>query len=472
MEAQFIWDKLHEECGVFGIYDMDGLDVAQLTYYGLYALQHRGQESAGIAVNDAGTMIVHKDMGLVPEVFNDVVINHLKGRVAIGHVRYSTTGASHRENAQPLVLKYTKGQMALAHNGNLVNADTIRTELEQLGVIFQTSIDSEVIAALLSKNRVRSGTIEEALVEVMKEIKGSYALTIMTPRKLIGARDPLGLRPLVLGKIENSYVLASETCALDTIGAKFVRDIEPGEIVIIDQKGLKSIRPFGECDSKMCLFEYIYFARPDSVIDGACVHQSRVEAGKRLVEEYPVDADIVVGVPDSGLSAAMGYSEASGIPHGVGLVKNRYVGRTFIQPSQGLREKSVQLKLNALRSVIEGKRVILIDDSIVRGTTSRKLVSLVREAGATEVHMRIASPAVKYSCYYGIDTPEREHLVAATHSAEEIAKMIGVDSLGYLSIEGAKATPIGARCGFCSACFDGEYPISIVDKEEKLHDKC
>lgn len=472
MEAEFIWDKLHEECGVFGIYDMDGLDVAQLTYYGLYALQHRGQESAGIAVNDAGTMVVHKDMGLVSEIFNDSIINSLKGRAAIGHVRYSTTGASHRENAQPLVLKYTKGQMALAHNGNLVNADAIRTQLEQSGVIFQTTIDSEVIAALLSKNRVHSGTIEDALVEVMKEIKGSYALTIMTPRKLIGARDPLGLRPLVLGKIENSYVLASETCALDTVGAQFVRDIEPGEIVVIDQKGIKSIKPFNDIDSKMCLFEYIYFARPDSVIDGACVHEARVEAGKRLAEEHPVDADIVIGVPDSGLSAAMGYAEASGIPCGLGLVKNRYIGRTFIQPSQGLRERSVQLKLNALRSVIEGKRVILIDDSIVRGTTSKKLVNLVREAGATEVHMRIASPAVKYSCYYGIDTPEREHLVAANHTVEEIAEMIGVDSLGYISVEGAKETPIGAKVGFCAACFDGEYPIGIVDKEELLHGKC
>ena len=472
MKEDCIFDKLQEECGVFGIYDMDGLDVARTTYYGLYALQHRGQESAGIAVNDEGTMIVHKDMGLVPEVFNDVIMNHLKGKAAIGHVRYSTAGGSFRENAQPLVIKYTKGQMALAHNGNLVNANTIRKELEQYGVIFQTTIDSEVIASLLSKHRVRTHSIEEALQEVMEVIKGAYSLTIMTPRKLIGARDPLGLRPLVLGKLHNSYVLASETCALDTVGAEYIRDINPGEIVVIDETGVTSIQTPVARPSKMCVFEFIYFARPDSVIEGAGVHQARVQAGKRLALEQPAEADLVVGVPDSGLSAAMGYAEASGIPYGVGLIKNRYVGRTFIQPDQELREQSVHLKLNALKSVVDGKRIVLIDDSIVRGTTSGKIVKLLRNAGATEVHMRISSPPVKHSCYYGIDTPHRQHLVAANYSVKEIGDMIGVDSLGYISVNGILESPVGAKCGFCSACFDGQYPIKIVDEEGELNGKC
>lgn len=467
MNEDFIMDKLNEECGVFGIYDNDHLDVARLTYYGLYALQHRGQESAGIAVNDGGTILYHKDMGLVPEIFNEVVLNHLKGKISIGHVRYSTTGASHRENAQPMVIKYKKGQMALGHNGNLVNAAYLRDKLEENGAIFQSTIDSEVILNLISRHRISSETIEDALVKMMAEVKGSYALVILTPKRLIGIRDPLGNRPLCIGLIDNSYVLASETCALDAVGAEYVRDVNPGEIVLIDEDGLKSIQTEVPDSSKLCVFEFVYFARPDSFIDGASVHGSRIEAGKRLAIEHPVEADLVIGAPDSGLTAALGFAMQSGIPYGQGLLKNRYVGRTFIQPDQNQRETGVRIKFNAMKDAIDGKRVVMIDDSIVRGTTTKRIVQMLKDAGATEVHMRVSSSPIKFSCYFGIDTPSRKQLVASNHSIEEIRKLIGADSLGYLSLEGLLNTPVGSKCGFCTACFSGDYPMDVPDEGDK-----
>ncbi|HHV99446.1 MAG TPA: amidophosphoribosyltransferase [Clostridiaceae bacterium] len=465
MAYDFRLDKLREECGVFGIYDNDNHDIARLTYFGLYALQHRGQESAGIAVNDGGTILYHKDMGLVPEIFNDVVLNHLKGKIAIGHVRYSTTGASLRENAQPMVVKYRGGQIALAHNGNLVNAAEIRNKLEENGAIFQSTNDTEVIANLISRYCLTSSNIEETFANTVKEIKGSYALVILTPDSLVGIRDPFGIRPLCIGKLNNSYVLASESCALDAIGAEFIRDVNPGEIVIVDKDGLRSVNS-GSCrESKLCIFEFVYFARPDSVIDGACVHHARVEAGRQLAREHPVDADIVIGAPDGGLNAALGFSRESGIPYGQGLLKNKYIGRTFIQPTQDKREIGVRIKFNAMRSEIEGKRVVMVDDSIVRGTTTRRIVQILKSAGAKEVHMRVSSPPYKYPCYFGIDTATRKQLVASNNSIEEIREMIGADSLGYLSLEGLLKTPRGARCGFCTACFDGGYPVEVPDKE-------
>jgi len=465
MAYDFRLDKLREECGVFGIYDNDNHDVARLTYFGLYALQHRGQESAGIAVNDGGTILYHKDMGLVPEIFNDVVLNHLKGKIAIGHVRYSTTGASLRENAQPMVVKYRGGQIALAHNGNLVNASEIRNKLEEHGAIFQSTNDTEVIVNLISRYCLTSASIEETLANTVKEIKGSYALVILTPDSLVGIRDPFGIRPLCIGKLNNSYILASESCALDAIGADFIRDVNPGEIVIIDKDGLKSVNS-GYCrESKLCILEFVYFARPDSVIDGACVHHARVEAGRQLAREHPVDADIVIGAPDGGLNAALGFSRESGIPYGQGLLKNKYIGRTFIQPTQDKREIGVRIKFNAMRSEIEGKRVVMVDDSIVRGTTTRRIVQILKSAGAKEVHMRISSPPYKYPCYFGIDTATRKQLVASNNSIEEIREMIGADSLGYLSLEGLLKTPRGAKCGFCTACFDGGYPVEVPEKE-------
>ena len=461
-------DKLQEECGVFGVYNNNEFDTSRMVYYGLFALQHRGQESAGIAVNNNGTIVYRKEMGMVADIFDDNVLDYLNGHSGIGHVRYSTTGSSLVENAQPLVIKYTKGHMALAHNGNLTNADTLRKELEAKGTIFQTTTDSEVIAALLSRARIKYNSIEEALVEVMSIIKGAYALVIMTPHKLIAARDPFGMRPLVLGTKEDSFVFSSESCAFDALGVDLVRDVEPGEIIVISkEKGLESIQTNTKKQSAMCSFEYIYFARPDSVIESLEVYEARFRAGKVLFEEHPVEADVIVGVPDSGLGAAHGFAAASGIPLVDGFMKNRYVGRTFIAPSQGLRELAVHLKLNPIRSQIKGKRVIMIDDSIVRGTTSRRIVNLLREAGATEVHVRVSSPPVKYSCYFGIDTPERENLIASTHSLDEIRDLICADSVGYISREGLLSTFKGARCEFCTGCFTGNYPVEIVDEEAK-----
>jgi len=461
-------DKLKEECGVFGIYSKDNHDVARLTYYALYALQHRGQESAGIAVNNNGTINYYKDMGLVHDVFSKKEINKLSGKAAIGHVRYSTTGESKRENSQPMVIQYKKGQMALAHNGNLVNAAEIRRQMEEDGVLFQSTIDSEVIANLIARYRKSNENIEDCIAKIMDVIKGSYTLVILTPKKLVGVRDKNGIRPLCIGKLGNSYVLSSESCGLDAAGAQFIRDVEPGEIVVLSEYGIKSIKTTTPKKASVCLFEYIYFARPDSIIDGASVHQSRIEAGKILAKEQPIDADLVIGVPDSGLTAAIGYSMESGIQYGQGLIKNRYVGRTFIQPEQDQREMFVRIKLNAMRNVISGKRVIMIDDSIVRGTTSKWIVKLLKDAGAKEVHMKISSPPVKYPCFFGMDFPSRDQLVAACNTIDKICEIVNADSLGYISLEGIKKTPVGSKCEFCSACFDGEYPMEVPNKGDKF----
>lgn len=461
-------DKLKEECGVFGVFSNDQHDVARLAYYGLYALQHRGQESAGIAVNDNGTILYQKDMGLVNDVFNDVVLNHLKGKAAIGHVRYSTTGASLRENAQPLVIKYKDGQLALAHNGNIVNGSKLREGLEETGTIFQTTNDSEVILNLIARYRISSESLEEAVQKTMGDVKGSYALVILAPKKLIGIRDPYGIRPLCIGYVNNSYVLASETCALDAVGAEYVRDVNPGEMVMIDEGGLVSVQTKVPDESRLCIFEFVYFARPDSYMDGASVHQARIEAGKRLAIEHPVEADLVIGVPDSGITAALGFSMQSGIPYGQGLVKNRYIGRTFIQPDQGQREIGVRIKHNAIKAAIEGKRVVIIDDSIVRGTTTRRIVQILKDAGAKEVHMRVSSPPLKYPCYFGIDISSRKELVASKYSEEEIRKIICADSLGYLSLKGLTQTPVGSRLGFCTACLDASYPMDVPEEGSKF----
>lgn len=454
--------KLHDECGVFGIWNQDDFDTAHMIYYGLHALQHRGQESAGIAINDSGKIISHKEKGLVPEIFDEIVLNHLNGKVGIGHVRYGTVADNMAENNQPLILKYTKGHMAIAANCALVNSDIIRKEYEDIGFFFQTTSDAEIIALLISRQRIKTHSIESAILEVMKVLEGAYSFVIMTPHKLVGVRDPRGIRPLCIGKKQNSYVICSETAALDTIGAEFVRDVRPGEIVIVEGENLRSLQTDVKCKSAMCIFEFVYIARTDSNIDNANVYKARYNAGKILAKESPVDADIVIGVPDSGLAAAMGYSEQSNIPYAEGFIKNRYIGRTFIQPTQELREISVSIKLNVIRSQIEGKRVIMIDDSIVRGTTSKKIVTMLREVGkAKEVHVRISSPMVKYPCYYGVDIPSSQELVASSYDVNGIKELIGADSLAFLSVEGLLQTPQNARCSFCSACFDNNYPIDI-----------
>ncbi|MGI6001795.1 MAG: amidophosphoribosyltransferase [Candidatus Merdisoma sp.] len=457
-------EKLGEECGVFGIYDFDGNDIASTIYYGLFALQHRGQESCGIAVSDTrgpkGIVKSHKGMGLVNEVFTPEVLTGLKGDIGLGHTRYSTAGSSTRENAQPLVLNYIKGTLGLAHNGNLINAPELRRELEYTGAIFQTTIDSEVIAYHIARERVRSASAEEAVSRAMDKIKGAYSLIVMSPRKLIGARDPFGFRPLCIGKRDRAYILASETCALETIGAELVRDVEPGEIVTITPDGIRSDK--SHClpreQEARCIFEYIYFARPDSHFDGVSVYQSRILAGRYLAADSPVEADLVVGVPESGNAAALGYSLESGIPYGTAFVKNGYVGRTFIKPGQSSRESSVKVKLNVLSEAVKGKRVIMIDDSIVRGTTSGRIVKMLREAGAEEVHMRVSSPPFLYPCYFGTDVPAREQLLAYNRSVEEIRQVIGADSLAYLRVE-----RLGEMIGglpHCTGCFTGQYPLA------------
>ncbi|MBU3195276.1 amidophosphoribosyltransferase [Clostridium algidicarnis] len=451
-----IKDKFKEECGVFGVYSKSSLDVAKVTYYGLYALQHRGQESSGIAVSDGKNMNIHKSMGLVSEAFDEKSLSSLKGNASIGHVRYSTTGSSNIINAQPILTNCKFGSMAIAHNGNLVNAEVIKELLEDGGNIFQTSIDSEVVLSLIA--RAYKKGIGKAVISAVQAIKGSFAMVILTEDKLIGVRDPNGIRPLCLGKLEDSYILSSESCAFDTVGAEFVRDIRPGEIVIIGEDGIESISYSEKIKSKVCAFEYIYFARPDSVIDGISVYESRRKAGEILFEECPVEADIVVGVPDSGLAAAVGFSKASSIPFGIGFIKNRYVGRSFIAPSKEMRERIVSLKLNPLKENIKGKRVVLVDDSIVRGTTSKILVEMLRRAGAKEVHFRVSSPVVKYPCYFGIDTPYRKDLIGANLTIEEIRKEIGADSLGYISEEGVVKS-FGEKEGFCLGCFSGIYPV-------------
>ena len=464
-----MFDQIKEECGVFGIYSKDTMDVASQTYFALYALQHRGQESCGIVVNDKGILSYHKDLGLVPDVFNEGNLRKLgMGNIAIGHVRYSTTGKSNRSNAQPLVVRHIKGPMAIAHNGNLVNARDLREKYELNGGIFHNTNDTEVISYAITEQRLIQPSIEKAVEQAMYKFKGAYSLVIMSPKKLIAARDPQGFRPLCMGETETgAIVFASESCALDSIGARFIRDVEPGEIIIVDKNGAHSLKTHCGQKTSMCVFEYVYIARPDSVIEGSSVHQARLNAGKKLWQESPVEADVVVGVPDSGLDAALGFSMASGIPYGVGFIKNRYVGRTFIQPSQSQRSNSVRIKLNVIKDVVKGKSVVLIDDSIVRGTTSARIVNLIREAGATEVHMRISSPPFTNPCYFGIDIDSKENLIACQMSIEEIAKEIGADSLGYLSIEGVKNIAENAKCNFCTGCFTGEYPIRVPKEMPK-----
>lgn len=452
-------EHLKEECGVFGIFNNDNKDSGKITYYGLFALQHRGQECCGIAVSDCDDVKQYKDIGLVNEVFDDYVLDELKGKIAIGHVRYSTAGGSYRQNIQPLVSKYLKGSLSISHNGNLTNAFELRQETEKTGSIFQTTMDSEVIAVLLAKKRQSYETIELTVSAVMEEIKGAYSLLVMTPDKLIGCRDPHGFRPLVIGKLENSYILASETCALDCVDATFVRDVLPGEIVIINENGIKSDTTHcNTAPNAFCIFEYIYFSRPDSTLEGLSVYEARKEAGRQLAKEHPVEGDIVIGVPDSGLDAALGYAEESGIPYGVGLIKNRYIARTFISPTQSQREVGVKLKLNALSSTVKDKRVIMIDDSIVRGTTIARIVKILRTAGAKEVHMRVSAPPFKWPCFYGTDVPKKENLIACNHTIKEIETIVGVDSLGYLNTDNLKHLVTGSNCtGFCDACFTGNY---------------
>ena len=458
--------SIHEECGVFGVIATEPTNVAGITYYGLYALQHRGQESCGIVVNDDGVFVSHKDLGLVSEVFTGDILSHLpQGTMAVGHVRYGTTGGSNRNNCQPIEVNHQKGRMALAHNGNLSNAAELRTELELSGAIFHTTSDTETIAYIVTKERLHAPSIEDAVSQAMNTLDGAYSLVLMSPQKLICARDPYGFRPLCYGKTpDGMYVVASESCAIHAVGAEVIRDVEPGEILVFTKNGVVSRKEHcKKKDKKLCIFEYIYFARPDSVIDGISVHTARVRAGHILAKTHPVDADIVIGVPDSGLDAALGYSEASGIPYGIGLIKNKYIGRTFIAP--GDRLDKVKIKLSAIEDVVKGKRVVLIDDSIVRGTTSGRIVKLIREAGAKEIHMRISSPPFLHPCYYGTDIDSEDHLIACKHTVSEISDMIGTDSLGYLPVD--KLHSLIENDGFCSACFCGEYPTTVPTDTRK-----
>lgn len=460
--------SLHEECGVFGIISPTRSNVANVVYYGLYALQHRGQESAGIVVNDDGLFYSHKDVGLVSEVFTKDQLDRLpQGTMAVGHVRYGTTGASTRNNCQPIEVNHQKGRLAIAHNGNLSNAFALRNRLELGGAIFHTTSDTETIAYIVTGARLRAGSIEQAVSLAMDELEGAYSLVLMSATKLIAVRDPHGFRPLCFGKTaDGSWVVASESCALGAVGAEFVRDVAPGEMLVFCNGEVKSYTE--HCATKprkTCIFEHIYFARPDSVIDGVSVQQARIRAGAILAERYPVDADVVIGVPDSGLDAALGYSIQSGIPYGIGLIKNKYIGRTFISPSKADRLDKVRIKLSPVKQAIEGKRVVLIDDSIVRGTTSKRIAELLWEAGAKEIHMRISAPPFLYPCYYGTDIDSQQHLIACRHSVQEIADMIGVTSLGYLPIQDL-ACLVGSN-EYCSACFDGRYATSVPDEGDK-----
>ncbi|MCL5057168.1 MAG: amidophosphoribosyltransferase [Actinobacteria bacterium] len=456
-------DKPREECGIFGVYGKN-LNVARITYYGLYALQHRGQESAGIAVSDGRKVLLHKDMGLVPEVFSQGTLEQMAGHIAVGHVRYSTTGSSQPINAQPLVFRYARGTLGLAHNGNITNIWDLRSQLTSTGSVFQSTTDSEVIVNLIA--RYSQNALEEALAKCMIDIKGAYSLLIITEDSLIAVRDPYGFRPLCLGKLDDGYVVASESCALDTVGAQKVRDIKPGEIVIIDDQGIRSMSALSQRKKAHCIFEYIYFARPDSEMDGFHVSRVRREMGRQLAREFPVEVDLVIPVPDSGTTAARGYAEESGKPFEEGLMKNRYIGRTFIQPNQDMRDMGVRLKLNPMRYMLEGKRVLMVDDSLVRGTTSRKIVKMLRDSGVKEVYLCLSSPPVIKSCYYGIDTSNEDELVAAHMSVNEIKSLIGVDGLHYLSIDGLLNIFGKYRENFCTACFDGKYPVEVVKPKE------
>ena len=453
---------IHEECGVFGVISTKRSNVAGITYYGLYALQHRGQESCGIVVNDDGMFSSYKDLGLVSDVFSQETLAQLpEGNMAVGHVRYGTTGGTTRNNCQPIEVNHQKGKMALAHNGNLSNALELRDKLELSGAIFHTTSDTETIAYMITKERLTASSIEEAVCRAMDSLEGAYSLVLMSSAKMIAARDPYGFRPRCFGRLHHGgYVIASESCAISAVGAEFIRDVEPGEILVFSENGIKSYTEHcGKQNRKTCIFEHIYFARPDSVVDGISVHEARMRAGKLLAETYPADADIVIGVPDSGLDAALGFSRASGIPYGIGLIKNKYIGRTFISPGQEERVDRVRIKLSPVESVIEGKRVVLVDDSIVRGTTSKRIVKLLRDAGAKEIHMRISAPPFLHPCYYGTDIDSEENLIACHHSMDEIAELIGVDTLGYLPVE--KLDRLVESKHYCAACFNGEYPTQI-----------
>ncbi|HHZ02151.1 MAG TPA: amidophosphoribosyltransferase [Tissierellia bacterium] len=451
-------DKLHEECGVVGVYCENPDITSQLIYYGLFALQHRGQESAGIAIHTGQRIVFHKDMGLVADVMTQEVIDKLQGKIAIGHDRYSTSGESEKQNAQPLVVRYKEGSLALAHNGNLVNADSLRELLEDDGVIFQTSIDTEVVANMIARNY--KGDIVKSIQNTMEIVKGAYAFVLMTEKELIGIRDNYGLRPLCLGKREDGYLLASESCGITAMGGKFIRDIEPGEIVIINEEGVRSIKSTKYAKESLCIFEHVYFARPDSNLDGVNVYETRYNSGRLLAKEAPVKADLVFSVPDSGTPAALGYAAELNIPYGLGLIKNRYAKRTFIEPKEKLREQGVKTKLSVLDEIVRDKIVVMVDDSVVRGTTLKQIVSMVKEAGAKEVHVRIASPPVIYSCFFGINTPDRSKLIGANKTLEEIREFVNADSIQYLSLENLiKAT--GSKAGYCKACLNGDYPMEV-----------
>ena len=459
---QDMLDKIHEECGVFGIYDNDDMGVVESAYMALYALQHRGQESCGIAVNDDGVISSYRDLGLVSDVFKQETLERLgNGKMALGHCLYGTAESNKRENAQPMPFRHVKGQMAIANNGSILNALDLREKLEMQGAIFHSTSDAELIAHMITRERLTSKSIEDAICNAMDKLYGVYSLLVMSPRKLIGVRDPLGLRPLSIGKYKDSYVLASETSAIDSVGAHFLRDVKPGEIVIIDENGLRSIEKHCGQESHLCVFEFVYNARPDSVIEGTSVHLARQKMGEFLAKDHPVEADLVMGVPDSGNDAALGYANASGIPYGTGLLKNKYIGRTFILNTQKQRENAVRIKLNAIADAVRGKRIVLVDDSIVRGTTSMRIVKMLREAGAKEVHMRIASPPFRYPCYFGTDIDSPERLIANNMTIEEIGHKIGVDTLGFLSLEDIVNVAEKSDCEFCTGCFSGVYPLNV-----------
>ena len=459
-------ESVKHYCGLFGVFGHR--DAARLTYLGLYALQHRGEESAGIVTTDGRQLHVHRGMGLVSEVFDPTTFARLPGRASIGHTRYSTTGTSTIKNAQPLVANYVKGSIAVAHNGNLVNAAALRAKLERSGSIFQTTVDSEIILHLLA--HAANGSFDDDLAEGLKQLEGAYTLLFLNERSLIGVRDPRGFRPLCLGRLNRTYVLSSETCALDIIGAKFIREVQPGEVVMIESSGIRSLFPFKgqSITPAQCLFEHVYFARPDSTVFGHSVQDVRVRLGRQLAREYPVQADLVMPIPDSGNFAALGFSLESGIPYGIGMIRNHYVGRTFIQPAQAIRDLKVKVKFNPLREVVRGKRLVVVDDSIVRGTTSKARIKSLREAGANEIHMRVSCPPTKYSCFYGIDFPTRKELIANTHMLEEIRKFLGVESLGYLSLEGMQQAVRGGKESYCTACWSGRYPVEFGGEGDKL----
>lgn len=463
-----MFDKIHEECGVFGVYSDKKTDVAGLCYYGLFALQHRGQESCGIYVNDDGVINGYKAAGIVNDVFSRPVLESIgQGSIALGHVRYGTAGSSGNKNAQPVQINHIKGSMALAYNGNIANAMSLREKLEGTGSIFHTTGDAEVIAYVITRERMNAPSIESAVSATMKQLIGAYSILLMSPRKLVAARDPMGFHPLCIGKKDGAYIVASETCALDSVGAKFVRDIEPGEIVVIDEAGVRSDKSNCiEGKKSLCVFEFVYFARPDSVVDGSSVHIARKRAGALLALRHPVNADVVIGTPDSGIDAAIGYANESGIPYAVGLIKNKYIGRTFIDIGQEHRMDRVRIKLNAVSAVVRDKRVVLVDDSIVRGTTSARIVKMLKDAGAREVHLRISSPPFLYPCYFGTDIDSQDVLIACKHPVEEIAKIVGADSLGYLDIEDMPKLAYNTKLEICDACFTGKYPIE-VPKEQK-----